>query len=313
MGVVGRFAPSPSGRMHLGNLLSCLLAWLSARKAGGEIVLRIEDLDRARCRVGYARQAEEDLRFLGLTWDRGGLGEPGYQQSQRTAYYEGLLGKLVKLGLVYPCFCTRAELHAASAPHTADGEVVYSGKCRGLSQDEVSESTRKKAPALRLRVPDEEIAFTDLHFGLYSQNLATGCGDFLLRRSDGVFAYQLAVVADDAAMGVTQVVRGQDLLPSTPRQLYLYKLLGFAPPEFAHVPLLLAPDGRRLSKRERDVSLEALLEKGWAAEDIVGQLAFWAGLLDRPQPVRAEELVAAFDWAKVPKEGIRVGEVGAKG
>lgn len=304
MGVVGRFAPSPSGRMHLGNLLCCLLAWLSAKKSGGEVVLRIEDLDQARCPVEYARQAEEDLRFLGLHWDRGGLGEPGYCQGQRTAYYEGLLGKLEGIGLVYPCFCSRAELHAASAPHTADGEPVYSGRCRGLSPEQVADLAVSRAPACRLRVPDKEIGFTDLHYGLYSQNLATGCGDFLLRRSDGVFAYQLAVVADDAAMGVTQVVRGRDLLSSTPRQLYLYELLGFAPPEFAHTPLLLAPDGRRLSKRDRDVSLEALKGMGFTAEDIIGRLAFLAGLLDSPQAARPEELLPLFDWAKVPKEDI---------
>ena len=305
--VTGRFAPTPSGRMHLGNLFCSLLAWLAAKKEGGRIVLRMEDLDQLRTSSVYAEQAEADLRFLGLFWDEGGsLGGPHapYDQGSRSPYYQELLGRLEALGLVYPCFCSRAELHAANAPHASDGEVVYAGTCRGLTREEIVEKSRKRPPALRLRVPEETIAFVDGHYGLVEQDLATECGDFILRRSDGVFAYQLAVVADDAAMGVTQVVRGRDLLSSAPRQLYLYRLLGFPEPAFAHAPLLLAPDGRRLSKRDRDVSLEALEEKGLTGPEIVGRLAFLAGLLDRPEAARPQDLLPVFAWDKVPREDV---------
>lgn len=305
MEVKGRFAPTPSGRLHLGNLFCSLLAWLSAKSQGGEVVLRIEDLDRERTSPEYAEQAERDLAFLGLSWDRGGTaGGDEYFQGKRSAYYQDLLEQLEARDLVYSCFCSRAELHAASAPHASDGDVIYSGRCRNLSAGEIEKLLEKRSPALRLRVPDETIAFTDNHYGPVSQNLRTECGDFILRRSDGVFAYQLAVVGDDAAMGVTEVVRGRDLLSSTPRQLYLYRLLGFEPPEFAHVPLLLASDGRRLSKRDRDVSLEALAEKGLSPEDIVGRLAYLAGLLDRPEPAAAAELIPLFSWEKVPMKDV---------
>lgn len=305
--VTGRFAPTPSGRMHLGNLFCSLLAWLAAKKEGGRVVLRMEDLDQLRTSSVYAEQAEADLKFLGLFWDEGGsLGGPHapYDQGSRSPYYQELLGRLEALGLVYPCFCSRAELHAANAPHASDGEVVYAGTCRGLTREEIVEKSRKRPPALRLKVPAEKVAFVDGHYGLVEQDLAAACGDFILRRSDGVFAYQLAVVADDAAMGVTQVVRGRDLLSSAPRQLYLYRLLGFPEPAFAHAPLLLAPDGRRLSKRDRDVSLEALEEKGLTGPEIVGRLAFLAGLLDRPEAAQPQDLLPVFAWDKVPWEDV---------
>lgn len=305
--VMGRFAPSPSGRMHLGNLFCSLLAWLSAHAQGGEILLRVEDLDRERCPEKFSRQLEQDFLFLGLTWQEGGsLGGPRgpYFQGERSGYYRELLNKLEAQGLVYPCFCSRAQLHSASAPHASDGDPVYTGACRGLSKEEIAEKALSRKPALRLRVPNEAIAFTDGHYGPVSQNLALECGDFILRRSDGVFAYQLAVVGDDGAMGVTQVVRGRDLLSSTPRQLYLYRLLGLAPPEFYHTPLLLSPEGRRLSKRDEDLGLDALREKGLSGPDIVGRLAFCAGLLDRPEPARPQELLPLFSWEKVPLEDV---------
>ena len=304
---VGRFAPTPSGRMHLGNLFCALLAWLSVRAAGGRMILRVENLDLLRTSFDYARQMEEDLHFLGLDWDEGGSlgGRNGpYYQSERTPYYEALLGQLTAQGLVYPCFCSRAQLHAAQAPHTADGEVVYSGACRGLSQAEREARAKTRPPALRLRVPAQTVSLTDGHYGPYRQRLDTQCGDFILRRSDGVFAYQLAVVADDAAMGVTQVVRGRDLLSSTPRQIYLFHLLGFQPPAFIHTPLLLAADGRRLSKRDGDLDLDGLRRRGYTGPEIVGRLAFLAGLLDRPEPVRPGELIDRFSWEKVPLENI---------
>ena len=310
MTVTGRFAPSPSGRIHLGNILCCLLAWLSARQKDGRVLLRIEDLDTARCPRHYSEQMLEDLRWLGLGWDEGpevsGPQEP-YYQSERTAFYESALKKLQDRGLVYPCFCTRAELHAASAPHREDGQVLYAGTCRNLTAEEIAEKSKLRAPAMRLRVPDEMWSFTDGHMGDYSENLERDCGDFLLRRSDGMFAYQLAVVLDDAAMGVTEVVRGADLLDSTPRQLYLYSLLGLEPPSFVHFPLLLTADGRRLSKRNADAGLDDLRPR-FSAEEILGRLAYLAGFNPDMAPKTAEELLADFDWEKVPKEDIRIPE-----
>ena len=310
METVGRFAPSPSGRIHLGNILYALLVWLSARQKGGKVVLRIEDLDTARCPRRYARQMEDDLRWLGLDWDQGpGVGGPDepYDQSERTALYQAALEKLEQKGLVYPCFCTRAELHAASAPHREDGQVVYAGTCRNLTAAEAAEKAKQRPPALRLRVPEESWGFTDGHLGAYEENLARDCGDFLLRRSDGMFAYQLAVVVDDAAMGVTEVVRGADLLDSTPRQLYLYDLLGLTPPRFYHFPLLLTADGRRLSKRNADAGLDVLRGRS-SAPDILGKLAYLAGFNPSAAARTAKELLADFDWDKVPAEDIRIPE-----
>ena len=302
----GRFAPSPSGRLHLGNLACSLLAWLSARSRGGRIVLRIEDLDAERCPRLYADLLEQDLDWLGLVWDEGGStgGSNGpYYQSECAEIYASSFQKLEDRGLVYPCFCSRAQLHAASAPHTSDGNVIYPGTCRGLTAAEIAEKRKKKAPAYRLMVPDEEITFVDGCMGPHTENLLRDCGDFYLRRADGVFAYQLAVVVDDARMGVTEVVRGSDLLSSTARQLYLYRLLGLQAPGFAHCPLLLAPDGRRLSKRDGDQSLENLRTK-YTAQEIVGKLAYAYGLQPEPAPRTPESLIGEFSWAKVPKQDV---------
>lgn len=304
--IVGRFAPSPSGRMHLGNAFSALLAWLSVRAVGGELVLRQEDLDPQRCKAEYAEQIEADLRWLGLDWDRGGsAGGPAYFQSHRSAIYAEYLERLNQQGLIYPCYCTRNQLHAASAPHAADGTPIYGGTCRNLTPAERAERGKTRKPALRVRVPAESIAFTDTVMGEYSEELDRACGDFILRRSDGVHAYQLAVVVDDALMGVNQVVRGVDLLSSTPRQIWLQRQLGFsALPQYCHVPLLCGRDGRRLSKRQRDVDLGALRRAGRRPEELVGQLACWAGLIDRPEPVAARELIPEFGWHKVRRENI---------
>lgn len=307
--VVGRFAPTPSGQLHLGNLFCSLIAWLAAKSQGGKILLRSEDLDVERSRPEYALQAQRDLEALGLFWDEGGDRSgphAPYDQSQRFPFYRTQLERLESQRLVYPCFCSRAQLHAASAPHASDGETIYAGTCRGLSPQEAAERSKTRAPALRLRVPEETIAFTDLHYGPQQQYLPTGCGDFILRRSDGVYAYQLAVVADDGAMGVTQVVRGRDLLPSTPRQILLYRLLGWPVPEFGHTPLLLAPGGRRLSKRDGDQCLSGLLEKGLTLRDVVGRLAFLAGLVEEPAPATPEELLPRFSWDKLPQEDVVV-------
>ena len=250
--VVGRFAPSPSGRMHLGNAFSALIAWLAVRSAGGEMVLRQEDLDPQRCKREYADQIEEDYRWLGLDWDRGGsAGGDAYYQSNRDDIYAEALETLRQNHLIYPCFCTRNQLHAASAPHATDGTTLYPGTCRNLTPAEQTERAKTRKPAMRVKVPDETVSFTDHIMGAYHQNLAQACGDFILRRSDGVFAYQLAVVVDDALMGINQVVRGVDLQSSTPRQIWLQQRLGFPQPEYGHVPLLYGADGHRRSKRQK--------------------------------------------------------------
>ena len=271
----GRFAPSPSGRMHLGNLWSCLLAWLAARSAGGGMVLRLEDLDPDRCRPEFCDQVMRDLEWLGLDWE----------------------GR----GLVYPCFCTRAQRLAASAPHRSDGVVLYSGRCRHLTPAERETLSAQRAPAWRVQVPEETVSFRDQIQGDYAQNLAAECGDFILRRSDGVYAYQLAVVVDDAFQGVTQVVRGSDLLDSAPRQLWLQSKLGLPHPEYGHVPLLLSPDGRRLAKRDRDLELSQLKER-FTAPQLVGRLALAAGLLPEYAPVTPQELLPHFAWDKLPRQ-----------
>lgn len=300
--VVGRLAPSPSGEMHLGNAFAALLAWLGARSQGGQVLLRLEDLDKPRCPERYALGVMEDFAWLGLTWDN----EPMWQSKRDDAYLD-CLARLDDQGLVYPCYCTRKELHAvteASAPHGA--APVYAGTCRDLTGSQRRDlETQGRRPSLRIRVPDEVWCVNDGLQGPYSANLAMACGDFILRRSDGLFAYQLAVVADDGAMGVNQVVRGRDLLPSTPQQLWLQERLGLAHPAYYHTPLLLAPDGRRLSKREGDLSLRSL-SKTRTAPEIVGQLACWAGLLDRPRPVTPKDLIGEFSWDRVKKEDVVV-------
>lgn len=306
--VVGRLAPSPSGEMHLGNAFSALLAWLSARSQGGRVLLRLEDLDKPRCPAAYAHGVMEDFRWLGLDWDN----EPVWQ-SRRDEWYEECLGRLAARGLLYPCFCTRRQLHAtpvpapteASAPHGKS--PVYAGTCRALtSAQQAQRRAEGRKEAVRVRVPDEVWSFSDGHFGPYAENLAESCGDFILRRSDGLYAYQLAVVADDGAMGVNEIVRGRDLLPATPQQLWLQEMLGFPHPHYAHVPLLVAPDGRRLSKREGDLSLKQL-SKRMSPKELVGKLAVSAGILDHFAPISPEELIDEFDWERVKREDIVIG------
>lgn len=378
--VVGRFAPSPTGRMHLGNVFSSLLAWLSVRSQSGKLVLRIEDLDD-RARSGpWDALLMDDLRWLGLDWDEG-----PYYQTDRIDLYADAVRQLDDMGLVYPCFCTRAELHAASAPHASDGTPVYAGTCRGLTAAEIAARSKTRPPALRLKVPPvqgiassrgpfesyapeskhskteltdfgnsmpRELTFGDcsergvrggaalqdtadgvrggaalqgaaggvrgaaasrsaaggdagvMHFedrtyGPQREVLAEECGDFLVRRSDGVYAYQLAVVVDDADMGVNEVVRGCDLLGSTARQMYLQDLLGYAHPSYAHVPLLVAPDGRRLSKRDRDCDVGVLREHFGTPEALLGRLAYVAGLVPSPEPRTADQLADEFRWSAV--------------
>lgn len=301
MPVKGRFAPSPSGRMHLGNLFSFLLTWLSARHEGGSLILRVEDLDPVRCLPSHAWQLMEDLEWLGLDWDEGG-DTASYWQSSRGHLYTAAFAQLEAKGLTYPCFCSRIQ-RLNEAPHIH--EVSPSCPCAGLSSEEVAIRELEKTPSYRVRVPRKSISFTDGLQGPYTQDLPTECGDFPIRRSDGAWAYQLAVVVDDAAMGVTQVVRGRDLLSSTPRQLWLYEALDLPAPEFYHVPLLLAPDGRRLAKRDADLDMGALRRR-YSPEELLGLLSRMAGQQNTAEPVSATELFKIFDWAKVPKDDITV-------
>lgn len=294
--VVGRFAPTPSGRMHLGNVFSALMAWLSVRSVNGRMVLRIEDLDPRAQDRSRAELLMDDLRWLGLDWDEG-----PFFQSERSEVYREAIEKLASLGLTYPCFCTRSELHAATAPHASDGTYVYAGTCRNLTPEQIRERSRKRPPATRLRVPEAQdprgtITLDDLVYGRITQVLARDCGDFLVRRSDGVTAYQLAVVVDDALMGVTEVVRGHDLLGSAPRQIYLQRLLGYDEPSYGHVPLLLAGDGRRLSKRDHDLDMGVLRDRGLAPGQILGSLASLVGLAEPGETVDAQALIGRFSW-----------------
>ena len=300
--MIGRFAPTPSGRMHLGNLYCALMAWVSARAQGGQFIVRIEDLDAGRCRFEpHIEKVFDDLRWLGLDWDAGE--DPESFQSKRSAIYEEYFEKLKKVAEIYPCYCSRAELHAASAPHLDDGQPLYSGRCYQMWKSGETPATNRR-PAWRIHLPNEEVSFTDRVMGEYRENLATQCGDFILRRSDGVYAYQLAVVVDDALSGVTEVVRGCDLLSSTPRQIHLHRLMGFPEPTYAHLPLLVGADGHRLAKRLGDLDA-GMLREMVSAEELIGKLAASLGLIDRPEPLSAKELVAHFNWDVIPKTDVR--------
>lgn len=302
----GRLAPSPTGLLHLGNAWAFWLAWLEVRQAGGRLVLRLEDLDPARSRAEFVAQIRRDLAWLGLDWD-----EEAPPQSGRGPAYEAALAALAARGLTYPCFCTRRELRSlAGAPQAGDAGVAYAGTCRLLSPERrAALAAAGRAQALRLVCPPERTwPFQDRVAGPQEMTLAECGGDFALRRSDGVFAYQLAVVVDDLEQGVTSVVRGRDLLVSTPRQLHLLELLGGRAPAYAHVPLILDHRGERLAKRHAGLSLAALREAGAGPEDVFGFLARLAGLSDRPGPRPAGELAAGFAWDRLRPEDLRLPE-----
>lgn len=289
--VCGRFAPSPTGRMHLGNVFSALLSWLSARAQGGTWLLRIEDIDPQRSRHEYADMLMDDLQWLGLEWD----GKPCWQ-SQRGDIYARYLQQLTDAGLIYPCYCTRADILATQAPHESDGRVVYKGTCRNLPP-----GTHTGPAALRMKVPDEGrgiVTFTDGHYGTHTVDLTTQCGDFIVRRKDGAWAYQLAVVVDDSLMGINEVVRGRDLLLSSPQQIYLAQQLGFTPPSFTHLPLLCNTAGQRLSKRDKSLDMGCLRQR-FTPNQIIGLLAHAAGLQPTPDAVSVQSLVKTFSWNKV--------------
>ena len=307
----GRFAPTPSGKMHLGNARTALLAWLHMRSLGGTFVLRMEDIDTERSRAKWAELALLDLRWLGLDWDEGpDVGGPysPYTQSERLERYDDALRRLEASGAVYPCYCSRADiLGAASAPHGLSAEgPVYPGTCRHLEPAERAEKAQRKAPSLRFALPaNREIRFVDGIAGPQLFPSGSG-GDFIVRRADGLHSYQLSVVVDDADMKITDVLRGRDLLDSTPRQILLDETLGLPVPEFLHVPLLNGPDGKRLAKRHGGIAISAFRERGTSPERLVGWLAHVSGLIDRYEPISAAELVPIFDLSRTPREAVVV-------
>ncbi len=286
---VGRFAPSPTGRMHAGNIFAALIAWLIVKSEGGTMVLRVEDLDRDRSKPAFADAVQRDFEALGLTWDAG----PFFQR-MRDGAYEAAFERIAEAHRVYPCFCTRADLAAASAPHFGD-KHVYPGTCARLSAEDADQRRAAgEEAALRVAMPHERISFEDAIQGPYGQWMDVDCGDFILRRKDGAFAYQLAVVVDDAEQGVTSVTRGVDLLSSTPQQIFLQRALGFPEPRYAHVPLLVSESGRRLAKRDADASLDAMLERFGSPAGVVGHIAHVTGLIPEDAPAMPEDLLDGF-------------------
>lgn len=287
----GRFAPSPSGRMHFGNIFTAVMSWLDAKKVGAEWILRIEDLDPQRSKRVWAEAIENDLRWLGLEWDRGGLENRGwggpFSQSLRNEYYEAAFKKLQEKGVLYPCNCSRADIMATQAPHQSDGRVVYSGHCRPCDKPPFHVNT--EGQTTRLFVPDRDICFTDMMMGEQNFNLAHDCGDFTVRRADGAWSYQLAVVIDDSMMGVSRVVRGCDLLLSAAQQIYLYELLELPAPMFGHTPLICNAEGARLSKRDKALSMEHL-RNNYTPGQILGRIGFLAGIIPDNEDISLAEL-----------------------
>jgi glutamyl-tRNA synthetase len=294
--VVGRLAPSPTGAQHVGNARTYLIAWLSARAQGGRVVVRIEDIDSPRVKTGALEQALDDLHWLGLDWDDGPI-----VQTERLALYESALERLKARELVYPCTCTRGDIErAASAPHADHEGPIYPGTC---AHRRAADGDRLEQPfAWRCRAQGQPEEFDDLYRGRTIVDSATLGGDFVVWKSAGTPAYQLAVVVDDAAQGVTEVIRGDDLVPSTPRQLLLYRALGLTPPRFGQVPLVVGPDGRRLAKRHGDTRLSALRQAGVKAEALLGLLAWSCGWLGQLEPIDARSLIASFRLDSIPRQ-----------
>jgi len=299
---VTRLAPSPTGALHLGNARTFVVNHLLARACGWRVLLRVEDLDTPRTKPGAAAGAMEDLRWLGLEWDG-----PVVRQSERQLVYQAAMEQLIAAGAAYPCTCTRKDVEqAGGAPHAEDGETVYPGLCRGrwASADHAAKKSGRPV-AWRVHVADEEIAFTDAVAGRVAFNLTRTCGDFVVFRGDGSAAYQLAVVVDDAAAGVDQVVRGDDLLESAARQIHLRRLLGLAPePTYWHLPLVVGPDGRRLAKRHGDTRLAHYRDAGATPQRVLGLIGYWCGLLHRRREAPMDELQAAFDPARIPRSPV---------
>lgn len=300
----GRLAPTPSGGLHLGNARTFLIAWLSARAQAGRVRLRIDDLDQPRVKPGYVEQALSDLRWLGLEWD----GEP-VSQSLRGAAYAEALETLRAAGRVYPCVCSRREIEiAARAPHEGEEGPVYPGTCLGRFRDAAEARERSgRGPNWRFAAGrDPVVEFQDAVHGARTFDVARQLGDFVVFRSDGIAAYQLATVVDDHAQGVTEVVRGDDLLTSTPRQILLCRALGLTPPQFIHVPLVLDGDGLRMAKRRDSTRLAALREAGVPAARVIGALAASCGWATPGERLMPENLVSRFDLSRLPRQAARI-------
>lgn len=302
----GRLAPSPTGGLHLGHARTFLIAWLAARRQGGRVVLRMEDIDATRVRAEALTGMLDDLAWLGLDWDEGpDVGGPHapYYQSQRLDLYAEALERLKAAGLVYPCTCTRSDIaRAASAPHAGDEGPVYPGTCAGRTIADAERFLAEGRPfAWRFRCPAGPIAWDDEFLGPQYLDLGRIGGDFVVARSPAAPAYQLAVVCDDAAMGITQVMRGDDLVPSTPRQIVLYRALRYSLPRFAHVPLVHGPDGRRLAKRDDSIKLAALRLQGMDPRRLVGLLGQACGWSDRVEPSKPRDWIERFDWSSLPR------------
>jgi glutamyl-tRNA synthetase len=301
-----RLAPSPTGALHLGNARTFLANWLLARRQGWRVVLRIEDIDGPRIKASAARQLIDDMQWLGLDWDEGPI-----FQSERRPLYGAALEKLLAAGRAYPCTCSRKEVEAAaSAPHAEDGATVYPGTCRGrYASPEEARASAGRAPAIRFRVPQRRSEVSDGFAGTRAWDVGEELGDFVIAKSDGTPAYQLAVVVDDAAMDVTDVVRGDDLLDSTPRQILLYEALGLAErvPAYYHLPLVTGPDGRRLAKRHGDTRLATYRDLGVSPGRVVALLARWCGIPDAPDDVTPRALVGRFELSRVPRTPIVFG------
>lgn len=292
--VLGRLAPTPSGFLHLGNILSFMVAYIYAHQNNGDMVFRMEDLDPARSKQVFCDAIVRDLEWLGFTWET-----PILYQSSRTEAYTEAFEALARRNVIYPCFCSRADIHAASAPHRGE-EVIYPGMCRNLTEAERQNKRRTKQPSYRIQVTDEPIEFFDIFQGQQLCTLPEICGDFIVRRADGVYAYQLASVVDDNEMGVTNIIRGIDLLTSTPRQWYLQDLLGWPHPTYGHIPLLVDENGHRLSKRAGDISIQSIREDGvYTAKDVLGSLAFTSGIIEEDAPYALDELVQHAHLSKL--------------
>jgi len=298
---VGRFAPSPTGVLHLGNARSFLLAWLSIRSQGGTLLMRIEDLDGPRIRRGAEQACLEDLLWLGLDWDG-----PIVRQSERAPAYREALEVLLASGMAYPCICSRKEVEAAaSAPHVGEEGPIYPGTCRGRFPDAAAVlADPDVAAAVRFQAPAGPTSFEDGFLGSCTFEVARDLGDFVIAKRDGEAAYQLAVLVDDVAMGITEVLRGDDLLSSAARQIQLARALALEPPQYLHVPLVVGSDGRRLAKRHGDTSLKTFRNAGVRAEEILGWLAYSCGLQDHASAITAAELVSAYDLQRLPKQQV---------
>lgn len=304
----GRFAPSPTGYIHLGNVWTAFLAWLQVRQQKGALILRIEDIDEQRSKPEYTQALLEDLAWLGLDWDEGpGKGGPygPYIQQERYSLYEKALQELQAKHLLYPCYCSRARLQAIGAPHEGEHRL-YDGHCYGMPEEQRRQMGRK--PSWRVHVPHVSVSFTDGSYGPFSAYLPRVCGDFVVRRADGLYAYQLAVAVDDGSMGITHVLRGRDLLSSTAQQIWLMEVLGYTPPSYTHVPMLIDASGNRLSKRQQGITVRSLRDRGVQADAILSALALAGGLVSERRLYHKGELLRLCNFQTMTTHDIVLGD-----